>query len=122
MASVNDSSRLLSVEGTTHNNARRMTPTTYALELRPKIPPSLSRLDELASNLVYSWDRGIRSIFAQLDAELWAACGNNPKLFLRRVAQVALDRAADDGDFLEAYGHAVASLDAYLAATPRPEI
>ncbi len=99
-----------------------MSVTTFVLELRPRIPPKLSRLPELAGNLAYSWDSDIRGLFWRLDRELWSACGNNPKLFLRRVAQGKLDRAAEDRDFLEDYSRALASLDAYLAAAPRPEI
>ena len=30
--------------------------TRYQLEVNPKIPPRLARLDELANNLWYSWD------------------------------------------------------------------
>jgi starch phosphorylase len=99
-----------------------MTATTYVLELRPKIPAKLARLEELAGNLYYSWDREIRGIFWRLDRDLWTACSSNPKLFLRRVAQDRLDSAAEDRDFLEDYGRALASLDAYLAAPPRGEV
>src|SRR5581483_7659132 len=99
-----------------------MTATTFTVELRPKIPPKLARLEELASNLYYSWDREIRGIFWRLDRDLWPACSSNPKLFLRRVAQDRLDSAAEDRDFLEDYGRALASLDAYLSAPPRSEV
>ena len=57
------------------------------LEVQPRIPPALARLDDLADNLVYSWDRRVRSLFARLDRRLWEACGASPRLFLRRVSQ-----------------------------------
>jgi starch phosphorylase len=99
-----------------------MSATTFVLEVRPNIPEKLSRLPELAGNLAYSWDRDIRGVFWRLDRELWATCGNNPKLFLRRVSQTTLDRAAADRDFFEDYSKALASLDSYMAGGPRPEI
>jgi glycogen phosphorylase len=91
------------------------TPTTYAVELRPQLPPRLARLTELAENLMYSWERRIRGLFWRLDRELWDSCGNNPKLFLRRVAQATLDAAAEDPDFLYEYQTALAIHDIYLA-------
>lgn len=89
-------------------------PSTYTLELQPLLPQRLVRLEQLASNLYYSWDRRVRALFYRLDAELWRECANNPRVFLRRVSQAALDAAAEDPDFLEEYHSALATFDAYL--------
>jgi starch phosphorylase len=96
--------------------------TLFRLELRPQIPAALSRLTDLASNLMYSWDRDIRGVFWRLDKDLWRTCGNNPKLFLRRVSQRVLEAAADDDDFLQDYNGALSSYDSYLASDPKPEV
>jgi len=99
-----------------------MTGTTYTLELRPNIPAKLKRIEEIAENLAYAWDREIRGVFWRLDRNLWNATGNNPKLFLRRVAQSTLEAAAEDRDFMEDYHRALSSFDNYMAAGRRPEI
>ena len=99
-----------------------MTATTYTLELRPNIPAPLHRIEEIAENLAYAWDREIRGVFWRLDRNLWNATGNNPKLFLRRVSQATLEAAAEDRDFLEDYNRALSSFDSYMAAGRRPEI
>src|SRR3546814_1439340 len=44
--------------------------TTLTLEARPLIPPELSRLNDLAGNLAYAWDRDIRRVFWRLDHRL----------------------------------------------------
>ena len=36
----------------------------FSLEVNPRIPERLARLDELANNLWYSWDRPTRALFA----------------------------------------------------------
>ena len=95
---------------------------TFRLELRPRIPEKLTRLTELADNLIYAWDRQVRGVFWRLDRELWRDCGNNPKLFLRRVSQATLEAAAEDRDFLEDYHSALTSFDSHIAASPRPEV
>ena len=60
--------------------------------VRPALPASLSRLSELAYNLLWSWDHNLRALFRRLDGALWKACGNNPVLMLGRVPQAALER------------------------------
>jgi starch phosphorylase len=99
-----------------------MNQRTFTLELRPDIPHRLRRLEELANNLAYSWDREIRGVFWRLDRQLWNACGNNPKRFLRQVSQEVLERAAQDRDFLEDFNGALSSFDSYMTLGPRPEI
>lgn len=96
--------------------------TTLTLEARPQIPPALRRLEELAGNLAYAWDRDIRRVFWRLDHQLWLECENNPKLVLRRVPQAVLEQFAEDRDFLEDYARALTSFDSYMAGGPRPEV
>ena len=48
-----------------------MTATTiFNLEVNPRLPPQLARMEELANNLLYSWDRPTRQLFSQLDPKL----------------------------------------------------
>jgi starch phosphorylase len=99
-----------------------MTGTRFPLEVQPSIPPRLARLSELANDLLYSWDRQVRGLFFRLDRELWEACGHNPKVFLRRVAQDKLDAAVDDRIFMEDYNRALSVYDVYLESPMRAEI
>jgi starch phosphorylase len=94
-----------------------MTRTWYSLELRPRLPVELARLDELANDLYYSWSTQVRSLFFYLDHELWSKCGHNPKLFLRRIAQQHLDDAVQDRTFMENFNLALADYDTYLKKT-----
>ncbi len=91
------------------------------IEVQPRIPPALARLEDLASNLVYSWDRRVRALFARLDRKLWSACGASPRLFLRRVSQAVLEEAASDRNYLEEYRRVLGSFDAYMDRGIRPE-
>ncbi|WP_028079528.1 alpha-glucan family phosphorylase [Solimonas soli] len=96
--------------------------TTLTLETRPRIPDALHRLEELAGNLAYAWDRDIRRVFWRLDPKLWLSCENNPKIVLRRMSQDVLDQLAEDRDFLEDYSRALSSFDSYMAGGSRPDI
>lgn len=87
--------------------------TRYILEVQPHLPSRLTGLAELANDLLYSWDRQVRSLFAHLDYDLWEACGHNPKVFLRRIAQQRLDEAAQDRIFMEDYHRAMSAYNNY---------
>ncbi|MEW6647675.1 MAG: alpha-glucan family phosphorylase [Pseudomonadota bacterium] len=96
--------------------------TRYSLEVQPRIPPRLIRLQELAGDLFYSWDRGVRGLFRRLDVELWEQCGHNPKVFLRQVAQDRLEQAAQDRIFMQDYNRVISSYDVYLQEEARGDL
>src|SRR5258706_4307179 len=92
--------------------------TRYPLEVNPKIPKRLARLEELAAILWYSWDRRTRSIFARLNPALWDAVGHNPKAMLKRIDEQRLIDAAADPAFLDSLTRVLSAFDAYIAEAP----
>jgi len=92
--------------------------TPFPLEVTPRLPPELARLDELANNLWFSWDRTTRSLFARLDPALWDALGHNPKALLKAVDQRRLNEAAHDPVFLHDFDRTLAAYDAYHGRAP----
>ena len=90
-----------------------MAGTQFSLEVQPTLPRKLSRLQELAEDLLYSWDRQVRGLFFRLDRNLWESCGHNPKVFLRRVSQQRLEQAAEDRVYMEDYNRALSAYDTY---------
>ena len=82
--------------------------------VRPALPPSLSRLTELAYNLVWSWEHSLRSLFRRLEPVLWKESNHNPIQMLGRVSQATLDKAAADPRFLALYRRACELHDDYL--------
>ena len=90
-----------------------MTGTRFSLEVQPVIPARLARLNELANDLFYSWDRQVRGLFFRLDRELWDSCRHNPSVFLRRVSQQRLEEAAEDRVYMEDYNRVLSSYDTY---------
>lgn len=89
-------------------------PTQFAFEIQPQVPSALARLHELADDLSYTWDRRIQELFSNLDRALWNACGHNPRMFLRRVAQATLDAAATNAVFLQEYETVLSAHTSYL--------
>ncbi len=87
--------------------------TAYVLEVNPRIPRRLIRLEELANNLWYSWDRATRELFARLHPQLWDAVGHSPKAMLKRLDEQRLVDAADDAAFLNSFNRVLSAYDTY---------
>ncbi len=87
--------------------------TTYHLEVNPTLPERLARLEELANNLWYSWDRPTRALFSRLHPALWHLIGHSPKAFLKRVDEQRLNEAAQDPVFLGMYNQVLSAYDTY---------
>ena len=88
--------------------------------MRPALPPELSRMSELAYNVMWGWDRTIRSLFRRLDPKLWTESGHNPVLMLGEVAQGQLNKAASDPRYLALYRRACERFDSYLQHREEP--
>ncbi len=87
--------------------------TAFTLQVHPRIPQRLERLNELASNLWYSWDRPTRGLFSLLQPGLWNAVGHNPKAFLQRVDERRLLEVAEDPVFLGTFNKVLSAYDTY---------
>jgi len=76
------------------------------------IPPRISRLEELAFNLWWSWHPDARELFATIDQTLWSMTSHNPVKILREVSQERLQALSQDPSFLRRYDAAMVSFDA----------
>lgn len=90
----------------------------FSIEIQPVLPERFKRLEELANDLYYSWNRGVRGLFRHLDEACWNACWHNPRVFLRRVRQHKLNEAARDPILLAEYRHVLAAYDTYHEEKP----
>ena len=84
--------------------------------VRPALPAQLSRMSDLAYNIVWSWEPAIRALFRRLDPALWKESGYNPVVMLGRVSQNTLERAAADPRYTSLYHLACQRFDAHMAA------
>ena len=81
----------------------------------PPLPGRISRLNELAYDLWWSWNPSAREVFRDLDYPLWRFTDHNPVLVLHLVEPERLDHAASDPEFLRLYDEAIAALDVVRA-------
>jgi len=68
--------------------------------VRTVLPEALSALDELSSNLRWSWHEPTRRMFTSVDPELWELTGHDPIALLGAVGPARLDELAADASFV----------------------
>src|SRR6476659_4084439 len=88
--------------------------TSYSMH--PPLPTRISRLDELASDLWWSWHAEARMVFRRLDYALWRATAHNPVRMLAMIPPPQLEAAAANPEFVQLYDRAIKALDAARAA------
>jgi starch phosphorylase len=88
--------------------------------VKPSLPAALSRLPEIATNVLWSWDHQLRALFRRLDPVMWRET-HNPVLMLSRLKPEVLERAAADARYLAVYRRACERFDSYMQAQPAYE-
>jgi glycogen phosphorylase len=76
----------------------------------------MSRLEELAYDLWWSWRPDARNVFRRLDYSLWRTTAHNPVRMMKLLPQETIERALNDPGWLANYERALAGLDAARAA------
>ena len=80
------------------------------------LPNRIHRLNELAGDLWWSWNRTARNVFRRLDYPLWRTTAHNPVKMLGLISNDALARAVASPEWLQLYDRAIAGLDDARAA------
>ncbi|HUO36947.1 MAG TPA: alpha-glucan family phosphorylase [Mycobacterium sp.] len=83
--------------------------------VRAHLPDRLAALEQLSTNLRWSWDTPTQDLFAAIDPTLWERCGRDPVALLGAVDPGRLDALAVDEKFLELLDHLAADLTDYLS-------
>ncbi len=79
------------------------------------LPKRLSRLNELAYNLWWTWHPEAVRVLGRLDYDLWERLDHNPIRLLRQIKRKRLNQAAKDKGYLANYDAVFARFDAYFA-------
>ncbi|ORV92915.1 glycogen phosphorylase [Mycobacterium interjectum] len=83
--------------------------------VRAHLPERLAALDQLSTNLRWSWDKPTQDLFAAIDSTLWARCGSDPVALLGAVSPARLDELAMDEQFVGRLDELSADLNDYLS-------
>ena len=79
----------------------------------------MEELDELAHDLLWTWQPRIENLFRTLDPELWESTRQNPVLLLARLGEEGVARASEREDVRSALEGARAARREYYEQRPR---
>ena len=82
--------------------------------VRTVLPERLAALEELATNLRWSWHEPTRQLFAGIEPSVWDEIGHDPIGLLGAVSPARLAELADDSAFVDRANTLLGELHAYL--------
>jgi len=82
--------------------------------VRPVLPEPLRRLEELATNLRWSWHYPTQDLFEAIDTSAWASSAHDPVSMLGLVPPERLRALAGDPAFVSRLEVVTADLDTYM--------
>ena len=86
------------------------------ITVKPQLPKSINRLDEISNNLWWSWNSEYLRLLKKIDRDLWETVEKNPVKFLKRVSQERLEMAAKDSSFVKEYEKVLKNYEDYMSS------
>ena len=71
-------------------------PVWRSITVKTELPEPLRKLEELSRNLWWVWNSEGKTLFHDLDRELWRKTGQNPVMLLHRLPSARLEEMAKD--------------------------
>lgn len=90
-------------------------PTWRNLTVQAELPPELKPLEELSKNLWWVWNSEGKSLFRDLDHDLWRATGENPVMLLQRIKYARYREILADKAMMDRIHRVYASFKEYMA-------
>ncbi len=105
----------LQVSNTNQPNWRNLT-------VRTELPKDLKPLEEMSKNLWWVWNSEGKSLFRDLDEQLWRKVGENPVMLLQQISYDRLKEILADKALLERINNVYASFRDYVKQPTRTDI
>ncbi|MDE7375701.1 MAG: DUF3417 domain-containing protein, partial [Muribaculaceae bacterium] len=90
-------------------------PVWRDITVKAELPTELKPLDEMARNLWWVWSSEGKSLFRELNPDLWRSTGENPVMLLQQLSSERLQEILQDKDLLARMNKAYADFKEYMA-------
>ncbi|MDE6272188.1 MAG: alpha-glucan family phosphorylase [Muribaculaceae bacterium] len=89
-------------------------PVWHNLTVSTELPKQLKPLEEMSKNLWWVWNSEGKSLFRDIDHDLWRKVGENPVMLLQRISYERLKEILDDKAFMDRIKLVYASFKDYM--------
>ena len=93
-------------------------PCWKPITVKSNVPAELSKLEELAHNMWWSWNHNARSLFRLLDKPLYEKCAQNPVLLLERISFEKMEKLTKDKAIIQKVNDVYDEFRAYMDVKP----
>ena len=97
-------------------------PVWRDVTVKAELPAELKQLDELARNLWWVWNSEGKSLFRELDPDIWRATGENPVMLLQQLTSERLEEIMADRFLMDRMHKAYEHFKEYMAKPMRKDI
>lgn len=97
-------------------------PAWRNITVKAELPNGLKKLEELSKNLWWVWNSDAKTIFRELDSELWRATGENPVMVLQQLDSDRAEEILNDVELMSRINKVYDDFKAYMAVPMRDDI
>lgn len=97
-------------------------PAWRDLTIKSDLPSKLKHLETLAKNLWWVWNSDAKSLFRDLNPDLWRSTGENPVMLLQQLSSERLDEIIADADLMSRIEQVYGKFKEYMAKPMRKDI
>lgn len=97
-------------------------PVWRDITVKSDLPSKLKPLEELAKNLWWVWNSEVKSLFRELNPDLWRATGENPVMVLQQLSFERLQEILADEVLLKRIESVYASFKEYMKKPMRKDV
>ena len=98
------------------------TPTWRSITVKSGLPKDLKKLEELSKNLWWVWNSEGKTLFHDLDRDLWRKTGENPVMMLHKISSERLDEIVKDKEMIERINTVYDHFKEYMKQPMRKDI
>ncbi len=92
------------------------------ITVKAELPGKLKSLEDIARNLWWVWNSEGKTLFRELDPDLWRATGENPVMVLQQLSSARLEEIKADKDMMARIDKVYASFKEYMKKPMRKDI
>lgn len=97
-------------------------PVWRDMTVKAELPSRLKPLDELARNLWWVWNSEAKTLFRDLNPDLWRATGENPVMLLQQLTAERLEEILSDNELLTRIDETYIAFQDYMRQPMRHDI
>ena len=97
-------------------------PSWREITVKSELPAKLKELEDLAKNLWWVWNSEGKTLFHDLDPELWRSTGENPVMMLQKIESDRYEEIMNDEAMMQRIQGVVASFKNYMSQPMRTDV